>query len=332
MQLLSCQCGRPPQPAHLTKIGRHSVTCLVPSFSGYQVYNSGDVKPPFQILSAVRWVPPPTDSKRQYDFPNITLGLSLSLNPKEGFPDSSVVRNLSAKAGDVGSIPGWGRSPGKGNGNPLQYSSLGNPMDREAWWLQSTGLQRVAHELATRQLTPKTLLLLPLPATSTFLSPVPSLFPDPLSLFSLLQWKRRAHHGPEGWAAHRYHCLSVAGGVAVSGCPGAEEAAWGETLRKGLSSPRSCSPGGSLAGWAGPGWWHRGFHCSGKPCWPPAPLQRWVLKMGERSQAQWRHWLLHPRAAPSHPRRHALTFTVECAGATSVAIATAVASVQVAAT
>lgn len=84
-------------------------------------------------------------------------------------------------------------------------------------------------------------------------------------------------HGPEGWAAHRYHCLSVAGGVAASGCPGAEEAAWGETLRKGLSSPRSCSPGGSLAGWAGPGWWHRGFHCSGKPCWPPAPLQRWVL-------------------------------------------------------
>ena len=48
-----------------------------------------------------------------------------------------VVNNLPANAGDVrdvGSIPGWGRSPGEGNGNPLQYSCLDNPMDRGAWW------------------------------------------------------------------------------------------------------------------------------------------------------------------------------------------------------
>ena len=47
-----------------------------------------------------------------------------------------VVKNLSANAGDlrdVGSIPGYGRSPGGGNGNPLQYSCLGNPMERRAW-------------------------------------------------------------------------------------------------------------------------------------------------------------------------------------------------------
>ena len=47
-----------------------------------------------------------------------------------------VVKNLPAKAGDireVGSIPGSGRSPGVGNGNPVQYSCLENPMDREAW-------------------------------------------------------------------------------------------------------------------------------------------------------------------------------------------------------
>jgi len=37
-------------------------------------------------------------------------------------------------AGDIGSIPGLGRFPGEGNGNPLQYSCLGNPMDRGAWW------------------------------------------------------------------------------------------------------------------------------------------------------------------------------------------------------
>ena len=44
-----------------------------------------------------------------------------------------MVKNLPANAGDPGLIPGSGRSPGEGNGNPLQYSCLGNPMDREAW-------------------------------------------------------------------------------------------------------------------------------------------------------------------------------------------------------
>ena len=51
-----------------------------------------------------------------------------------GLPDSSVVTNLPANAGDAGLIPGLGRSPGVGNSNPLQYSCLENPMDRGAWW------------------------------------------------------------------------------------------------------------------------------------------------------------------------------------------------------
>ena len=54
----------------------------------------------------------------------------------KGFPGGSVVKNLPANAGasgDVGSIPGSGRFPGGGNGNPLQYSCLGNLMDRGAW-------------------------------------------------------------------------------------------------------------------------------------------------------------------------------------------------------
>ena len=46
----------------------------------------------------------------------------------------AVVRNPPADAGDAGSITGSGRFPGEGNGNPLQYSCLGNPMDRGAWW------------------------------------------------------------------------------------------------------------------------------------------------------------------------------------------------------
>ena len=50
-----------------------------------------------------------------------------------GFPGGSVVKNLPVNAGDVGSIPGSGRSPGEGNGNPLQYSCLENSMDRATW-------------------------------------------------------------------------------------------------------------------------------------------------------------------------------------------------------
>ena len=51
-----------------------------------------------------------------------------------GFQGGSVVKNLSASAGDVGLIPGLGRFPGEGNSNPLPYSCLGNPMDRRVWW------------------------------------------------------------------------------------------------------------------------------------------------------------------------------------------------------
>ena len=49
-------------------------------------------------------------------------------------------------AGDAGLIPGSGRAPGEGNGNPLQYSCLDNPMDRGAGGLQSMGLQKVGYD------------------------------------------------------------------------------------------------------------------------------------------------------------------------------------------
>ena len=45
-----------------------------------------------------------------------------------------MVKNLPANARDAGSNPGWGGCPGEGNGNPLQYSCLENPMDRGTWW------------------------------------------------------------------------------------------------------------------------------------------------------------------------------------------------------
>ena len=51
----------------------------------------------------------------------------------KGFPEGSAVKNLPVNAGAEGSIPESGRAPGEGNSNPLQYSCLRNPMDREAW-------------------------------------------------------------------------------------------------------------------------------------------------------------------------------------------------------
>ena len=53
-----------------------------------------------------------------------------------------MVKNLTVNAGDAGSIPGLGRSPGGRNGNPLQYSCLGNPMDREAWQATTHGVTK----------------------------------------------------------------------------------------------------------------------------------------------------------------------------------------------
>ena len=63
-----------------------------------------------------------------------------------GFPGDSVVKNPPANAGDSVLIPGLEKSPGEGNGNPLQYFCLGNPTDRGAWWAAVLG---IAKELDT---------------------------------------------------------------------------------------------------------------------------------------------------------------------------------------
>ena len=59
-----------------------------------------------------------------------------------GFLGGLVVKNLLADAGDASLIPGSGRSPGEGNGNPLQYSCLGNPTDRGAWQATVQGVPK----------------------------------------------------------------------------------------------------------------------------------------------------------------------------------------------
>ena len=69
----------------------------------------------------------------------------LHLELMKSFPGGSVGKNMLANAGapgDIGLIPGSGRSPGEGNGSPLQYSGLENPMDRGAWWATVHGVTK----------------------------------------------------------------------------------------------------------------------------------------------------------------------------------------------
>ena len=106
-------------------------------------------------------------------YKNNSVGISRALNTKENIflyltlevkipPNhgsslvAQMVKNLLANAGDPGSTPGSGRSPGEGNGYPLQYSCLENSMDRGAWWAIVVGSQRVR---TTERLTLSTYII-----------------------------------------------------------------------------------------------------------------------------------------------------------------------------
>ena len=65
-----------------------------------------------------------------------------------GFPGSSEVKVSASNVGDLGLIPGSGRSPGGGNGNPLEYSCLENPMDGGAWWTVVHGVAKSQTQLS----------------------------------------------------------------------------------------------------------------------------------------------------------------------------------------
>ena len=71
-------------------------------------------------------------------------------NTETGLPWWLSGKESACSAGDVGSIPGSGRSPGEGTGNPLWYSCLGNPMDRGAWWAIVHAVARVGHNSETK--------------------------------------------------------------------------------------------------------------------------------------------------------------------------------------
>ena len=65
-----------------------------------------------------------------------------------GFPGGSEVKASACNAGELGSIPGLGISPAEGNGNPLQYSCLENPMDGGAWWATVHGVTKSRTQLS----------------------------------------------------------------------------------------------------------------------------------------------------------------------------------------
>ena len=101
--------------------------------------------------------------QRRLKYPQITLDFShflttlltnLIYSLPGGLPGGSVVENLPVNAGDTGDtvlVPGLERSPGEGNGNPLQYSCLGNLVDRGAWWATICGVARVRQDFVTIQ-------------------------------------------------------------------------------------------------------------------------------------------------------------------------------------
>ena len=65
-----------------------------------------------------------------------------------GLPGGSDSKESACNAGNTDSIPGLGSSPGEGHGNPLQYSCLKNPMDREAWWATAPGVAKSQTQLS----------------------------------------------------------------------------------------------------------------------------------------------------------------------------------------
>ena len=98
----------------------------------------------------ISWTEEPADHGL-WDRKESDMTGQLSTVPNKGFPSGSVVKNLPANAGDPGSIPESGISPGEQNGNPLQSSCLENTMDRGAWGATVHGVERIGHNLLIKQ-------------------------------------------------------------------------------------------------------------------------------------------------------------------------------------
>ena len=106
--------------------------------------------------------------------------MSIYLLPK-GFLCGSAGKESTCNAGDLGSIPGLGRSPGEGKGYPSQYSGLENPMDRRAWWATVHGV--------AESLTATSLSLFPVASVKN----LPASAGDARDLDPILGWVGKSH-------------------------------------------------------------------------------------------------------------------------------------------
>ena len=93
-------------------------------------------------LSHPYMTPGKTIALTRWTFVSKVMSLLFNRLSRLGFPGGSEVKASAWNAGDPGSIPGSGRSPGEENGNPLQYSRLENPMEGGAWWAIVHGIAK----------------------------------------------------------------------------------------------------------------------------------------------------------------------------------------------
>ena len=123
----------PAPPALAAWCLNHGTTSEVPYFTSWFAY-SLSTHSTFSFLINKEWLRrKEKENMSCLIFPFPFMPPFTWLCKKLGFSGGSVGKEATYNAGDMGSIPGLGRSPGKGNDNPLQYSCLGNPMDRRTW-------------------------------------------------------------------------------------------------------------------------------------------------------------------------------------------------------
>ena len=145
----------------------------------------------FVLLSFPNWGNSAKPSPCLLYFSACMLLLQKLIVPPRCLPRASVVKNPPANAGDMVSIPGLGRTPGEGKGNPCQYSCLANLMDRGAWRATVPGVAKtVRHDLATKQQT-----------TTIQLGPFYSLLPHHHFIPLRLSPSRDRAATPTAWAA-----------------------------------------------------------------------------------------------------------------------------------
>ena len=99
------------------------------------------------LLSPQSWPVDPSSrpqSKAAFESTEYNMNAFFTL----GFPGGSDDKESACNAGDPGSVPGLGRSPEEGHGNPLQHFCLGNPMDRRAWWATVHGVAKSRTQLS----------------------------------------------------------------------------------------------------------------------------------------------------------------------------------------